>query len=188
MTGVKTIELGMARAMDCIKMCKLIVKSQHPYTQLRHEAIDSNIVDWVNEVIARGYAVNATVGGRLVGTMGFSLNRYAWNRTKTFYQQEWLCMLPNYNGLGVEERMMDKVMRIALKNRADVYANSPVVGNVPVIRDFVAETVIYRNFYGDGNVDQRPGGNPPSAPDRRSGAHQSGKNLARELADQLPAY
>ena len=188
MSNTKTVDLGIARAMDCIKMCKLIVKSRYPFTELRHEALDSNIVDWVGEVIARGYAVNATVGGRLVATMGFSLNRYPWNRIKTYYQQEWICMLPNYGGIGIEQKMMDKIMRVAHRNRADVYANSPVIGDAPVINDFVAQGVIYRNFYGDGNVDQRGSGNPSGEADGRDGAHESGANLAQGIPHTVPAH
>ena len=186
MTGEKTIDLGIARAMDCVKMCKLIAKSRYPFTELRHAPIDSNIVDWVGEVISRGYAVNATIAGRLVASMGFSLNRYPWNRIKVYYQQEWFCMLPNYGGLGIEEKMMDKMMRVALRNKCDVYAHSPIVGETPVIRDFVAANVVYRNFYGDSNVDERENSSPAGATNGRGSAHQPDENIPAGKPSPIP--
>lgn len=144
----KIIELSMGTAKDAVKICKLLEKSEFPFTRFEHAILDTNMMEWIGDTLAVGYVCNASLAGRLIASMGFSYRRYPWNKLKASYYQEWICLLPNYNGHGIEEGMMAKVVLQADKHHMDLYTLFPLVDNVPKIRGFAAGDVLYKRIYG----------------------------------------
>lgn len=173
----KTIELMMGVGRDVVKIGKLLEKSQYPYTQFEHPVIDTNLMGWINEVTAQGYVVNATVTGRLVASVGYSFNRYPYNRLKTYYMQEWICVHPSYRDMGIEQQMLDWVTAMADGDGAEVKMTTPPVGVVKPVRNFQAVQVVYSRIkeMGDGYSGRNTG--EGSQPDGCSGANLTTENL-----------
>lgn len=115
----KTIILKQAQPDDVVRILKLInktFKDDHPELP---EVLDYNGLMWITDIICKGYSCNATINGRLIGSIGASFTTYPWNRMRNRMELEWVIAHPVYAKLGVVQQMIKKCREVADKNRAD---------------------------------------------------------------------
>lgn len=119
-----TVVISRGGAEDIIKILKLMQKSHEEWLSRFPMPIEHQAAHWISNIIAHGLVLNATLGGRLVGTAGFIVSHFPWNQRERNLTSVWLYLAdPPISGL--RNKLVERAKEFAMKRNMDLFINLP---------------------------------------------------------------
>lgn len=121
---MKTVEILQGKPEDIVKILRLMKKSHESWMKDFPDYDEGCAMVWIAEVLSRGLVLNAELGGRLVGTIGFTPAKLPWNKLTLHLRSEWFTLAdPAVEGL--REQLLRKAWDIAKARGMSLLLNIP---------------------------------------------------------------
>lgn len=91
-------EVRRATAMDAVNLLRCISPMTDEATYQLPPVQAGPALHWIIEVIERGIVTVATIDGRVIGSLGFVLDRWPWNADVWHLRHTWLYVRPKADG------------------------------------------------------------------------------------------
>ncbi len=117
--------IGRAEPIDAAKILKFIRAAHVRHGDRSPAWIDRFALLWVTDVVCRGVVVNATVEGRVVGSIGLALESFPWNPYVQHLRGQWLHVLDNFVDSEVRDALISAAMGAAVEQEAELEIDVP---------------------------------------------------------------